>query len=220
LRLSTPILTASVLLAAYAIATGTVSIHYVATGSMEPSIPAGSLVVAVRDERFYQGDVVVYAMAGSGYKLMHRVVEVGVDGLLVTADAQPGYVEHVGWERVQGKVVLAIPFLGFLYMGSAVIPLAFLTLILLLLPTGGRDVSLFWPSAFSVVAMAVAGDTGLVSLGRYAATFLASATAVGCRALETSDGRTRRLVQLCYALLMVACLSSISRQAILRGVGL
>lgn len=221
MRPSSIILIVLALLAGYAVVSGMVSIYYVASGSMEPSIPAGSLVVAVRDDRFYQGDVVIYTMAGADSKLMHRVVEVGGEGLVVTADAQPGYLEYVGWERVRGKVVLALPFIGYLYAGSAALPLAFLAFVLLLLSKGGEDASLFPIAALSVVAMALVGDTGLTSLGRPVAALLASSTAVGCRVLEAgSEGVVRQLVQLCYVLLTVTCVLSVSRQAVLRGVGL
>ncbi|MEM4180587.1 MAG: S26 family signal peptidase [Nitrososphaerota archaeon] len=221
MRLFSLLLITSISVLAYAALSGTLAIHYVATGSMEPSIPVGSLVVAVKDAYFAQGDIVVYSMGDA--KLMHRVAEVRREGLLVTADAQPRYWEIVDWERVHGKVVAALPILGYLYLGAAAIPLAVLALsiLLLLIPTDGGVPSLFWVSALSVIAMSAIGDTGLTTLGRPLAALMASAVAVSCRILETrAEEKTRLTPQLCYVLLAAACLTSISRQAILRGVGL
>ena len=84
----------------------------VASGSMEPEIPRGSLCIVVGGEKTDVGDVVLYE-AGK-MRIIHRVVEVTGSGAYVTKgdmndEADPTPVEP---ERILGSVRACIPRLG------------------------------------------------------------------------------------------------------------
>ncbi len=98
--------------------------YAVLSGSMEPEYPVGSLiyVASVEPEEVSIGDAITFEL-GSGTLVTHQVYEVdqanrqfntqGIanktgDGEIVH-DAQP-----VPYERLVGKPVLCIPFLGYL----------------------------------------------------------------------------------------------------------
>jgi len=197
----------------YVVVTGQVSLYYVVTGSMEPSIPVGSLVIAVRDSGLSAGDVVVYRLENA--MLLHRVAEVGVEGVVVSADASPDYVEYVSWDRVVGKMVLAIPLLGYLYLGSLIIPMALAALIsVILLPGRGGGLG-FWTATASVMAMAFVGSGGLTVIGRPLAVGLAAAMTASTRFVEVKSPELGRWAELSYTLIFVACILSISPQGLL-----
>lgn len=98
----------------------------VLTGSMEPEIPVGSMVYVqpVEPETLAEGDVVTFTQA-DGDTVTHRVVRNRtVEGTLVTkgdANAEED-VEPVPYDRVVGKVGLALPGAGdvFGYLSSDV----------------------------------------------------------------------------------------------------
>ena len=92
--------------------------YAVATGSMEPSIPTGSLVYAqdVDPASLQAGDVITFSTARQpGVPVTHRVVSNDpVDREIVTqgdanASADPDPVPYAG---VRGKVALSVPVLG------------------------------------------------------------------------------------------------------------
>lgn len=209
------VLVLTALLAGYLLLTGQVLLYYVATGSMEPSVPRGSLVLAVPDGEVSVGDLVVYRL--DRYILLHRVVEVGPDGITVTADASPDYSEIVARERIVGRVILAVPLLGFLAMFPA---LAVLSALALSIGLGGRGGLGFWWAAASVLVMAMAGDGGITAfLGRMPAVGLAAATTCVARVAEVRGSKSRHWVELAYACVFLTCLLSLTPTGIRRLMG-
>lgn len=83
----------------------------VLTGSMEPAVPKGSLVVIARFGGWRVGDVVLYRAGGA--LVLHRIIEEG-DGVFRTkGDASQSRDPWlVPSEAVIGKAVFSIPFLG------------------------------------------------------------------------------------------------------------
>ncbi len=110
------VLSSSVLLAAQSLP-GLMLFHVV-SGSMEPNVPMGSLVVLRRGEPPSVGDVAAYVLEVQGrrYVILHRVTGFSSDGRYVfSADAGDPYgVELVEPERVLGTMLFAIPYLGYL----------------------------------------------------------------------------------------------------------
>lgn len=93
-------------------------VYNVVTGSMEPSIPTGSLVYAgtVDPAEVEKDDVIVfYSSVDSSAIITHRVVDNHtVSGEFITkgdanAENDPLPVEY---ERLLGRVALSIPYLG------------------------------------------------------------------------------------------------------------
>lgn len=83
----------------------------VKTGSMEPAIPAGSLIVIQEQDSYQPGDVVTYE--GSGLpSVTHRVIS--ISNGIVTAKGDANNTEDPPFpaDRIIGKVRYVIPALG------------------------------------------------------------------------------------------------------------
>ncbi|MEM1676422.1 MAG: signal peptidase I, partial [Nitrososphaerota archaeon] len=92
-------------------------IYRIVSPSMEPSLPVGSLIIVSLTEPIEVGDIVAYELEVSGrsYTLVHRVVDIRDNVYLIKADVDDSSLgEIVKAENIIGKVVLAIPFLGYL----------------------------------------------------------------------------------------------------------
>lgn len=110
------------------------AVKIVQSGSMEPAISTGSLVVIKAEERYHTGEVITFtAERTSDIPTTHRIVRDTLEeGQLVyhtqgdannAVDPQP-----VLPENVLGKVILSVPFLGYL-LDFARQPLGFVLLI-------------------------------------------------------------------------------------------
>ncbi|MPW24652.1 signal peptidase I [Alkalibaculum sp. M08DMB] len=91
----------------------------VLSGSMEPSVHTGSLayIKASTPDEITKGDIITYTMTGdNGYLVTHRVVSVNeVENVFITkGDANETNDGPVEFERLVGKLLFSIPYLGFL----------------------------------------------------------------------------------------------------------
>ena len=93
-------------------------IYHVVSGSMEPAIPTGSVVYVkeVEADTIEKKDVIAfYSDTDSGSIITHRVVKNRIiSGEFVTkGDANDKEdVTPVSYDRLLGKVVLSVPYLG------------------------------------------------------------------------------------------------------------
>ena len=91
--------------------------YTVLTGSMEPSIPVGSLIYAkyTEPQTLADGDVIVFNDSNASIPVTHRVVENNTqEGQIITkgdANAQEDFAP-ISYYDVLGKVLLHIPVLG------------------------------------------------------------------------------------------------------------
>lgn len=87
-----------------------VGLTVVLSGSMEPELSVGDLLVVVRQDSYAIDEVVVFQEGRIG--VVHRIIE--MDGTTVTTqgDANNAPDEPMDISRVKGKVVLAIPLIG------------------------------------------------------------------------------------------------------------
>lgn len=90
----------------------------VVSGSMEPSVPVGSLVYidpALNAEAIREGDVIAYE-TGSTMTVLHRVIgrDAGARSFVTKGDANqtedPG---KISFEQYRGKLVFVIPWAGY-----------------------------------------------------------------------------------------------------------
>lgn len=82
----------------------------VLSGSMEPALSAGDLVVIQKTDKLAPGDIVVYQ---SGKDLIiHRITALGEDMLQTKGDANPVPDPPIAVSSVKGKLVHRIPVLG------------------------------------------------------------------------------------------------------------
>jgi len=104
----------------------------VLSGSMEPAIPVGSIVLIkpVDIENLKSGDVICYR-ASDTMLVTHRIIEVKESGFVTQGDAnEEADIKTVNNREVVGSVVLTVPFIG--YLGSFVrTPIGFLLLLVL-----------------------------------------------------------------------------------------
>ena len=100
------------------------------TGSMEPAIGVGSVVVIkpVNPETLNVGDVICYSFSEST-TITHRVVNITDEGFITKGDANDDPDQRpVKKEEIIGKVILTIPFVG--YLGAFVrTPIGFILLV-------------------------------------------------------------------------------------------
>lgn len=103
------------------------------TGSMEPAIPVGSIVVIkpVNPETLKVGDIICFKIeAESPTTVTHRIINITNDGFITQGDANedpdPWTVKK---QNVVGKVIAIIPYFG--YLGHFVrTPIGFALLII------------------------------------------------------------------------------------------
>lgn len=162
----------------------------VLTGSMEPKIPKGSVVINqwADQKNLKVGDVITYRHP-SDSKIMyvtHRIVKIDKTGLLwrfeTKGDANPasdfGLITQAGTE---GKVILMIPLIGYLieFFKS---PVGFIVLIalplLIFIVQQTRDVLRLW-SKLTVMLVALAFLAARVSFVTYASFTSGQATITG-----------------------------------------
>jgi signal peptidase len=112
-----------------------VQARVIISGSMEPTIKTGSMVIVVPQDEYHRGDIISFIDPDIG-RNVHRIVgEVTSDGVTYyitkgdaarMADRTP-----VPLDKVEGKVVLIFPYLGYLtYLGFfvALIPISLIVL--------------------------------------------------------------------------------------------
>lgn len=86
---------------------------FVKTGSMEPSIPVGSLILIHKQDNYCKDDVITYIHESGNFTVTHRIVYIEDDVVVTQGDANNTPDPPFAADRVIGKVVLTIPYLGF-----------------------------------------------------------------------------------------------------------
>jgi signal peptidase len=124
---------------------GSSPVYVVVSGSMIPTLEIGDLVITqgVPFDTIHVGDVIIYVPPNSrggcsGETIVHRVVTVTPQGLITQGDNrvsnpvpdEPGRWPPVTAECVNGKVILAVPYLGLV---SMVIPPPFNYILVILI---------------------------------------------------------------------------------------
>lgn len=87
----------------------------VLTGSMEPAIPSGSLIIVRPTGHYKTGDIITYRIGSS--LVTHRVVDVLTDKVqqqfLTQGDANRVADDYLVWQKdIVGVVLFHIPFMG------------------------------------------------------------------------------------------------------------
>ena len=84
----------------------------VLSGSMEPELSVGDLILVVEQDDYRVDDVVVFQ--DGRMAVTHRIVFISDDEVITRGDANNTNDEPLAPEQIKGKVVLAIPLLGYL----------------------------------------------------------------------------------------------------------
>lgn len=84
----------------------------VLSGSMEPTLSVGDLILVKEADSFAEGEVVVYQDVNC--LVVHRIVEVNKDTITTKGDANNATDKSIGLDYVKGKVFLWIPMIGYI----------------------------------------------------------------------------------------------------------
>lgn len=84
---------------------------YVLTGSMEPTVPVGSLILIHEQDEYEVGDIVTYAI-GDRTPITHRIIAVQGDVIETQGDANNSKDPPFDKSQICGKVVWWAPGLG------------------------------------------------------------------------------------------------------------
>jgi len=128
-----------VLLLSVGLVVGTVHINglrifVVESGSMEPAVDTGSVVIVKPQKQYQEGDIITYASKGnSGTTITHRVVDVEIvdnrQVFITKGDAnEERDFDKIEGERVLGRVQIAIPLYGY-FVSFAKSKLGYFTLV-------------------------------------------------------------------------------------------
>ncbi len=199
--------------------------QYVVSGSMTGSVDLGSLVVIMPQEAYAVGDVVAFDwdVEGTKYPILHRIIGRADNGdFLIKGDAATG-VDQVPPGEVRGKMVLGIPYLGYLGGASRVFPLVIVFILMAPLflgrtskksavqPQRKNKSSLFLPVTIAVLVALPLASMGIVSnLGLPIAAFLLLGTLATARLAEVAYSRELgAMTDVLYMLVGVAAFSMV-----------
>lgn len=84
----------------------------VLSGSMEPELSVGDLLIISERESYEIDDVVVYQ--DSGMAITHRIVSLADNEIITRGDANNTDDAPISREQIKGEVVLSIPFVGYI----------------------------------------------------------------------------------------------------------
>lgn len=107
----------------------TTNFYVVGSGSMQPALSVGSLIITKKMNNYYPGDAISFSLLDSQSKfyskikpiLTHRIIQaknLNTDPIYLTK-GDANQVSDENWIRksqIIGKVILAIPLVGFVLM--------------------------------------------------------------------------------------------------------
>ena len=79
----------------------------IVTGSMEPTINPGDLIIIKEQDEYYKGDIISYK--GDSTSTTHRIVGVTEMGFILTGDANNREDGEVSKDMIVGKVIKVVP---------------------------------------------------------------------------------------------------------------
>jgi signal peptidase I len=105
-----------------------ISAEIVTSGSMEPTINEGDIVVVQRDSTYSVGDIVTYEFSEDDHLVTHRLIGgSAAEGFTIKGDANESPDRHsVDQSQIIGKVIAIIPGSVALvpFFGKSIIPFA------------------------------------------------------------------------------------------------
>lgn len=86
----------------------------VQSGSMEPALKVGSLIVVKKTNSYQKGEIITYRNKNNSQTTTHRLVEIKNGEFVTKGDANNANDSGlINQDFIVGKVILAIPFLGY-----------------------------------------------------------------------------------------------------------
>lgn len=84
----------------------------VLSGSMEPALSVGDMLVVAPQDSYEVEDVVVFQTGRSA--VVHRIISINEEGVITRGDANNTEDEPIALESIKGKVIIVIPFVGYI----------------------------------------------------------------------------------------------------------
>lgn len=84
----------------------------IVSGSMEPELSVGDLIIVKEQDAYDVGDVIVYR--DGRMSVTHRIVAMNEDTVTTKGDANNTNDEPIAYGQIKGEVVAAIPLVGYL----------------------------------------------------------------------------------------------------------
>lgn len=116
--------------------TGNYKIYVVQSGSMEPAIHTGSVVVVLPEKDYKEGDIITFkSKGGKPESVTHRIVKAESNGpekiFTTKGDANKSNdTDSVSSEKVIGKMLFTVPYFGYA-VAAAKTKYGFLALIII-----------------------------------------------------------------------------------------
>ena len=82
----------------------------VLTGSMEPALSAGDLLIVSKAEDYALRDIVVFQ--DGRIPVVHRIIRIDGEEIVTQGDANNTEDDPINREQIKGRVVMAIPLVG------------------------------------------------------------------------------------------------------------
>lgn len=111
----------------------------VQSGSMEPTFYKGDLLVlqGIDPNELKVGDIIVFSYPGGSTPVVHRIIKINPDGTFQTKGdnniAQLPFEKRIEPDQIHGKIILIIPFLGWVKIGVVEYVLKFPNIIFFLI---------------------------------------------------------------------------------------
>jgi signal peptidase I len=89
---------------------------------MIPAFYKGDILIISGQKNYEVGDVIVFSPTSSSTPIVHRVIKVNNDNTLQTmGDANNGmqlpFEKSITYDQIHGKMILKIPYLGWVKIG-------------------------------------------------------------------------------------------------------
>lgn len=91
---------------------GGYAISSVTSGSMEPVLHAGDLVVVHQEKQYHPGNIVIYRRKGDSHLIIHRIVQIQNGQVTARGDANAHADPSFAEDRIVGKMMARIPAAG------------------------------------------------------------------------------------------------------------
>lgn len=85
----------------------------VLSGSMEPALSVGDMLIVVPQDNYSEEDVIVF-QRGRGSAVVHRIISIEGEEIITKGDANNTCDEPISPSEIKGKVIIVIPFVGYL----------------------------------------------------------------------------------------------------------